>query len=143
MSTSTPHIIEHRTWLDRLIGRFYRANMGRTVSQFRVEAHTQYQSMITDLDVRLDPTFETLVADTLKRRELVDFRPSHVLFPRMMRQFEVTKSKFLNQELKTMSKQCDQCDHISQCWQALRRDADASECRAFCPNAEALIAKTQ
>lgn len=130
-------------WFDRLIGRVYHANMSRVVTQFRVEAPTQYQAMISDLDVRLDPTFESFVADSMKRRELVDFRPSHVLFPRMMKRFNVVRADCTDAELRTMGKSCDRCEHISQCWKALRAKADRAECRAFCPNAEALIAKTQ
>ena len=140
---STPH---HATptqanWFDRFIDRIYHANMSRAVAQLRVEAHTHYQAMVTDLDTPFDPTFEDLVADSMKRRELVDFRPSHVLFPRMMTRFGVAKTEYSDTELRVLGKQCDQCDHISQCWKAMRGKAGAEECRQFCPNAEALIAK--
>jgi len=143
MSTPNHAAPNQVSWFDRFIDRIYHANMSRAATQLRVEAHTQYQAMITDLDATLDPTFEGMVADSMKRRELVDFRPSHVLFPRMMTQFGVAKPQCTDVELKALGKQCDHCEHISQCWQALRGKAGAEECRQFCPNAEALIVKTQ
>lgn len=141
MSTSNQNSTLHRTWFERMIDWLYRANMSRAIGQFRVEAPTQFHSMITNLDTRLDPTFETLVVETLKRRELVDFRPSHVLLPRMMRQFRVDKAACTDTELKNMGRRCDQCEHISQCWLSLRANENQNTYRRFCPNAEALIAK--
>lgn len=129
------------SWFDRLIDRIYHANMSRAAAQLTVEAHTQYHAMVTDMDAPLDPTFEDLVADSMKRRELVDFRPSHVLFPHMMSRFGVAKSDCSDAELRTLGRRCDQCDQVSQCWRSLRRKVSAADCRRFCPNAETLIAK--
>ena len=140
MTIATQNATMQPTWFDRVIDRFYMANMRRTVSQMRMEANTQYQDFISDLDATMDSTFESLVAESLNRRELVEFRPSHVLFPRMMKQFSVNKAEYSDRALKAMGKQCDQCSKISHCWLALRANAEAGECEKFCPNAEQLIA---
>jgi hypothetical protein len=142
MSISTQDLATKPSWLDSMINRFYMANMRRTVTQMRMEASTQYQEFISDLDANMDSTFESMVAESLNRRELVDFRPSHVLFPRMLRQFSADKAEFSDGALKVMGKRCDQCSKVSHCWLALRANMKASECEKFCPNAEELIART-
>lgn len=141
MPATTQHLTTKPTWLDRLIGRFYRANMSRTVTQIRIEANTHYQALINDLDTPLDETFESLVAESLKRPEWVGFRPSHVLFPRMKEKLGGRKADFSDNELRVMGKQCDQCHNTSQCWLALRANANTADCERICPNSEALIAK--
>lgn len=141
MPASTLPLNTKPSWIDRLIGRFYHANMTRTVTQMRIEANTQYQALINDLDAPLDATFESLVAESFKRPEFVGFRPSHVLFPRMKEKLGARAAVYSDSELKVMGKQCDQCRSISQCWLALRANADAADCEPICPNSEALIAK--
>ncbi len=141
MRTATLQSTKKMSWFDRLCDRFYNTNMNRTITYMRMEAPAHYRTMVTDLDAPMDSRFESLVANTLTRRELVDFRPSKVLFPRMMRQFGVNMADCQDSELRTMGKRCNQCDRISECWLALRANADQAECERFCPNAEALIAK--
>lgn len=141
MPAATQQLTTKPTWIDRLMGRLYHANMSRTVTQMRIEANTQYQALVNDLDTPLDETFESLVAESFKRPELVGFRPSHVLFPRMKEKLGARKAAYSDSELKTMGKQCDQCRNISQCWLALRANANSADCARICPNSEALIAK--
>lgn len=141
MSASTQPLVTEPRWIDRLIGHFYNANMSRTVTQLRIEANSHYRELISDLDTPLDSTFESLVAESFNRHELVDFRPSDILFPRMMIQFGTSKADYSDSEIKTLSKQCDQCHNISQCWLALRGNAEIDECEQFCPNADVLIAR--
>lgn len=141
MRTSTLQPTQKLSWFDRLCDRFYSTNMNRAITHLRLEAPDYYRTIITDLDASMDSRFEALVANTLIRRELVDFRPFKVLFPRIMRQFGVEIADCTDSDLKTMGKRCNHCDRISECWLALRANASKAECERFCPNAKALIAK--
>lgn len=130
-----------KNWFERLINRLYNANINRLVIRLRLEAPTHYHRLVTDFSFPMDATFESAVAKTLNRFELIDFRPSEVLLPRMMKQYDVEETCFQNAELKSMSNKCNQCEHISQCWTALRSEAEPIECKLFCPNSDKLIAK--
>ncbi len=140
MAVST-HPTQKPAWLTRLLHLGYRANMHRTLDQMRLEAGHQYRELVCDLDEPLDPVMEQLIRKSLNDPERLEFRPSHLLLPRMMHQFKTGKALFTNEQLRSMSLRCDQCKKVGECWGALRAKADLQRCQAICPNAEALIAK--
>lgn len=110
--------------------------------ELRYCAPKRLSVLIHDLSRPLPPPLERALARGLNSGELADWLgPAETLMPAMMARFGLDPEAWAAApQAAEWRVTCRACPHIGTCWQALRRDADAEACRAFCPNAEAFTA---
>lgn len=123
-----------RSWWERVAERCYRASLPRLVNDMQHESAGVYRSLVEDLDTPLEADFEREVAKQMNDGHRGGVRPSRALLPEMMRRFGCDAGRV---EMAPIRSACDACPVSGRCWRALRRGADAEECRGFCANAEA------
>lgn len=124
-------------WYDRLSNFFYEASMARLVGQLRVEAPMVFRGMVNDIDNPIAPEVEAEIVRYLKSPFQDELKPAETLMPRMMAKYGITSQQFEALEKKQrnlLNRRCNQCAVVSQCWQAMRDNAELEECERFCPN---------
>lgn len=95
-------------------------------------------AVIHDLAYPMSPSLEQAIARCLASRELA-FSPAETLLPVMMRRFGLDPAAcYRDPAIHALRTVCSACPKAAACWLALRQEASRDECRAFCPNAEAL-----
>ncbi|EWH00491.1 hypothetical protein [Halomonas sp. BC04] len=126
------------SWWDRICERTYRATTPRLVREMEQEAPRDYSELLKDLKAPLEPAFEREVARHLDRGGYRAFVPADTLMPAMLQRFGLDESSVAgHSSYPSLRGNCNACPVAGYCWHAMRRDADADECRAFCPNAAA------
>ncbi|MGM0782597.1 MAG: hypothetical protein ACQEUM_00640 [Pseudomonadota bacterium] len=126
------------SWWERFSERCYRSNVVQVAREMQNEAPKVYDELLNDLQTPLESVFEREVARQLDQGAYFAFVPAKTLMPAMMQRFGLDEASFAaDSGFAAIRKTCNACPVAGQCWRAMRRDADADECRSFCPNAEA------
>ncbi|WP_104205154.1 hypothetical protein [Billgrantia saliphila] len=111
----------------------------RVVRELRRHAPEALEELACNLQQPLSPPLERAIARSLKDRRVPDFSASEVLMPVMMKAFEVSPAVMTQEELAELEANCNCCEVVGRCWQAMRSHTDVEACCDFCPNAEAFM----
>lgn len=113
------------------------------VRELRRHAPEALEELVCDLEQPLSPTLERAIAHSLKDRRVPDFMASEVLMPVMIKAFEVSPAVMTREELAELEANCDCCELVGRCWQAMREHAGVEACRGFCPKRSGVHSPTQ
>ncbi|MFQ3788539.1 hypothetical protein [Halomonas sp. A29] len=111
----------------------------RVVRELRRHAPEALEELTCNLEQPLSPPLERAVARSLDDGRVPAFRAAEVLMPAMMTTFAVCPAAIAEEVLSELKASCNRCEEVGRCWQAMRNDAEAEACQAFCPNAEAFM----
>lgn len=94
--------------------------------------------LIHDLSRPMSRTLEQALARSLAAGEIPGFWPTETLMPPMMQRFGLRPAALAKDPaIHALRTTCNTCSKAGTCWLALRHQASRTECRDFCPNAEA------
>ena len=107
------------------------------VHQMAVLEPVALNELISDLETPLKPNFERAVEAILNQGDLPTFDAARTLLPLMLARFGLTQEDYDTraETLVALRDACCSCPVKGRCWQALRNNADAAACGAFCPSA--------
>lgn len=129
------------SWWRRLTERCYTSSTTTLARNIKQEAGASYNALINDLERPLEPSFEQAVARQLAAGQPAHFRPANTLMPVMMQRLGLKESELHGNGLmnhadyRALRDTCNACAAVSDCWKAMRANAELDECRHLCPNA--------